>query len=70
MAGDGLIPRLLRSGGPGREEQERGIVNMASILGQVGFARSPAYVAAKHGLVRLTRAAALEYATQGIRRER
>lgn len=43
------------------------IVNMASILGQVGAARSAGYVAAKHGVVGLTRAAALEYAPQGIR---
>jgi NAD(P)-dependent dehydrogenase (short-subunit alcohol dehydrogenase family) len=43
------------------------IVNMASILGQVAFATSPAYVAAKHGVVGLTRTAAVEYAQQGIR---
>jgi NAD(P)-dependent dehydrogenase (short-subunit alcohol dehydrogenase family) len=43
------------------------IVNMASILGVVGLARGGAYTAAKHGLVGLTKVAALEYATQGIR---
>lgn len=43
------------------------IVNIASILGQVGFRNSSAYVAAKHGVVGLTRNAALEYGTQKIR---
>jgi NAD(P)-dependent dehydrogenase (short-subunit alcohol dehydrogenase family) len=43
------------------------IVNMASILGEVGFASSSAYVASKHGVVGLTQTAALEYATDGIR---
>ena len=43
------------------------IVNMASILGQVGTPNSPGYVAAKHGVVGLTKAASLEYAAQGIR---
>lgn len=43
------------------------IVNMASILGSVGFATSSAYVAAKHGVVGLTKNAAVEYAASGVR---
>ena len=43
------------------------IVNMSSILGQVGFANSSAYVAAKHGVVGLTQNAALEFSSKGIR---
>jgi len=54
------IPAMLRIGGGA-------IVNMASILGQVAFAGAPAYVAAKHGVVGLTRSAAVEYAMQGVR---
>ncbi|NEC96125.1 SDR family oxidoreductase [Streptomyces albidoflavus] len=54
------IPALLAAGGGA-------IVNTASILGSVGFAGSPAYVAAKHGVVGLTKAAATEYAAQGVR---
>jgi NAD(P)-dependent dehydrogenase (short-subunit alcohol dehydrogenase family) len=53
---------------PAIEAAGRGaIVNVASILGSVGFAGSPAYVAAKHGVVGLTKAAAAEYAAKGIR---
>ena len=40
---------------------------MSSIFGKVGFATSSHYVAAKHGVIGLTQAAALEYAADGIR---
>jgi NAD(P)-dependent dehydrogenase (short-subunit alcohol dehydrogenase family) len=43
------------------------LVNVASILGLVGFRGAPAYTAAKHGLVGLTKATALELAEFGIR---
>ncbi len=54
------IAAMLRAGGGV-------IVNMASILGAVGFANSSAYVTAKHGIVGLTKAAAIEYAARGVR---
>lgn len=43
------------------------IINMASILGQVAFEGAPAYVSAKHGVVGMTKAAAIEHAVDGIR---
>ncbi|CQR49739.1 SDR family oxidoreductase [Haloferax massiliensis] len=43
------------------------VVNMASILGKVGFANASHYVAAKHGVLGLTKTAAIEYAEQGVR---
>ncbi len=54
------LPAMIEAGGGS-------IVNMASMLGSVGFAQSSAYVAAKHGVVGLTKVAALEYAQQGVR---
>ena len=43
------------------------IVNMASIAGKVGLANASGYTAAKHGVVGLTKTAAVEYAARGIR---
>ncbi|MDT8304876.1 MAG: SDR family oxidoreductase [Anaerolineae bacterium] len=54
------LQAMLESGGGA-------IVNVSSILSTVGFATAPAYVASKHGVNGLTKTAAVEYATQGIR---
>jgi NAD(P)-dependent dehydrogenase (short-subunit alcohol dehydrogenase family) len=54
------IPQMLKQG-------SGAIVNCSSIAGLIGFQGIPAYTASKHGLLGLTRTAALEYATQGIR---
>lgn len=54
------IPQILASGGGA-------IVNVASILGQVGTAGAAGYVAAKHGVLGITQTAALEYSSSGLR---
>ena len=54
------IPEIEKAGGGA-------IVNVASILGSVGFSGSTAYVSAKHGVLGATKNAALEHAAGGIR---
>ena len=54
------IPAMLAAGGGS-------IVNIASVLGSVGTAMSPAYVAAKHAVVGLSKSAAIAYSAKGIR---
>ena len=54
------IPRIARDGGGS-------IVNIASGAGVSGMGRNPAYVAAKGGVISLTKSLAIEYARRGIR---
>lgn len=54
------IPVMLKSGGGA-------IVNTSSIAGHIGLAQASIYVATKHAVEGLTKAAAVEFAQQGIR---
>jgi NAD(P)-dependent dehydrogenase (short-subunit alcohol dehydrogenase family) len=54
------IAQMLKQGGGA-------IVNAASALANIGTAAMPAYVASKHAVLGLTRVAALDYVSQGIR---
>ena len=54
------IPYMLKNGGGA-------IVNTSSVYGIIGNPQLPIYVASKHAILGLTRAAALEYAKAGIR---
>lgn len=54
------IPEMIKAGGGS-------VINIASILGQVGFEGSAAYIASKHGVVGLTKAGAIDHASDKVR---
>ncbi|MFD8001775.1 glucose 1-dehydrogenase [Streptomyces mirabilis] len=54
------IPAMLATGGGS-------IINTSSVLGTLGAANESAYVTSKHAVIGLTRGAASDYASQGIR---
>ncbi|MEM6529724.1 MAG: glucose 1-dehydrogenase [Chloroflexota bacterium] len=55
-----VIPEMLKAGGGA-------IVNVSSVIGVIAFPGLPAYTASKAGMIGLSKATALEYATEGIR---
>lgn len=54
--------RTLRAAGPHLREAEGSVVNVASVAGEVGLPKQHPYVASKHGLVGLTKSAAMDWA--------
>lgn len=50
-----------------QKQNSGAIANLASVAGLIGFGGLPAYCASKGGVIQLTKTAALEYATSGIR---
>jgi len=54
------IPAIIESGGGA-------IVNVSSVMGLVAGARSSSYIASKHAIIGLTKAASMEYSSQGVR---
>ena len=61
------IEAMLRNAGDAQGEGRGAVVNCSSVLGLGGFRGGSLYVASKHAVTGMTKAAALDYAAQGIR---